>query len=317
MAFCNIKSAGKTTDLLQVLSVIAQYTRRMVLAIPATQNSATSTLALMAGVPEEYGITIEELSRRIKELGTYLALSKEVPKTLNGVGIVSEDFNNALSVDNNYNLEKFMELLLEVLPNVDYVGLDLGNDNIQNDSIALAAARFAHVLNFCFLYKKAVATRSFHNTVQGYNTDLRPADVEGSPYREVLASTGIFTPTPEKVAHSIVIANLAPLEEEIDFDEHMRPVQRAAAVLLPQWEGVGIKMPHDPYLDNEDASGVVKPVDLSKVSPVTHQQALKIAVANLQEAARTQGIDISRAPVFTPPPVPAVEHPFPAMLRAN
>ena len=317
MAFCNIKSAGKTTDLLQVLSVIAQYTRRTVLAIPATQNNATSTLALMAGIPEQLGITIEELSRRIKELGTYLALSKEVPKTPNGVGIVSEDLNNALTVDNNYNLEKFIELLLEALPNVDYVGLDLGNDNIQNDSIALAAARFAHVLNFAFLYKKAVATRSFHNTVQGYNTDLRPPEIENSPYREVLESTGIFTPTPEKVAHSIVIANLADLDEEIDFDEHMRPIQRADAAPLPPWNGTGIKMPYDPYLDNEDASGVVKPADLSKVTPVTHQQALRIAVANLQEAARLQGIDITDAPVFTPPPVPAVEHPFPAMLGAN
>ena len=317
MAFCNIKSAGKTTDLLQVLSVIAQYTRRTVLAIPATQNNATSTLALMAGIAPQLGITIEELSRRIKELGTYLALSKEVPKTPNGVGVVSEDLNNALTVDNQYNLQKFIELLLEVLPNVDYIGLDLGNDNIQNDSIALAAARFAHVLNFCFLYGKAVPTRAFHNTVQGYNTDLRPTDVEHLPHRETLESTGIFTPTTEKVAHSVVIANLAPLEEEVDFDEHMRPIQNADALKLPQWQGVGIKLPYDPYLDNADASGLVKPADLNEVTPVTHQQALRIAVANLQEAARLQNIDISDAPQFTPPPVPAVEHPFPAMLGAN
>ncbi len=318
MAFCNIKSAGKTTDLLQVMSVIAQYTRRTVLAIPATQNNATSTLALMAGIAPQMGITIEELSRRIKELGTYRALSSEVPKTENGVGIVSEDLNNALDVDNLYDLEKFIELILEVWPLVDYIGLDLGNDNIRYDSIALAAARFAHVLNFAFLYGKAVPTRSFHNTVQGYNTDLRPVDLESFPgNREILGATGILTPTSEKVAHSVIIANLAPLGEEVDFDEHMRPEQKADAVRLPEWEGSGFKLPYDPYLDNADASGIVKPANLAYVTAVTHQQALRIAVANLEEAARVQGIDISGAPEFTPPPVPEVEHPFPAMLGAN
>ncbi|MBC7764149.1 hypothetical protein H7Y29_00365, partial [Microbacteriaceae bacterium] len=209
MAFCNIKSAGKTTDLLQVMSVIAQYTRRNVLAIPATQNNATSTLALMAGINPDLAITIEELSRRIDDLGSYLALSKEVPKTDNGVGIVSEDLNNALDVDNKYDMEKFIDLLLKVLPNVDYIGLDLGNDNIRYDSIALAAARFAHVLNFVFLYGKAVPTRSFHNTVHGYYTDRQSIDLESFPgNREILKSTGILTPTTDKVAHSIVIANL-------------------------------------------------------------------------------------------------------------
>ena len=318
MAFCNIKSAGKTTDLLQVMSVIAQYTRRTVLAIPATHNSATSTLALMAGINPDLAITIEELSRRIDELGSYLALSKEVPKTDNGVGVVSEDLNDALDVDNKYNLEKFIDLLLKVLPNVDYIGLDLGNDNIRYDSIALAAARFAHVLNFVFLYGKAVPTRSFHNTVKGYYTDRHPIDLDTLPgNREILKSTGIMTPTTDKVAHSIVIANLAPLQEMIDFDEHMRPEQKADAVPLPPWEGKGFHMPYDPYLDNADASGVVKPAHLDHVTRDTHKQALRIAVANLEESARVQGISIAGAPEFTPPPVPVVEHPFPAMLRAH
>ncbi len=318
MAFCNIKSSGKTTDLLQVLSVIAQYTRRTVLALPATQNNATSTLALMAGINPETAITIEELSRRIDELGTYMALSKEVPKTENGVGIVSEDLNNALDVDNQYNLDSFIKLLLQVLPNVDYIGLDLGNDNIRNDSIALAAARFAHVLNFVFLYGKAVPTRSFRNTVQGYNTDLRPVPQDELPdNRDVLASTGVGTPTTEKVAHSIVIANLASLDTEIDYDEHMRPEQKADGISLPMWEGKGFHMPYDPYLDNADASGIVKPAHLDRVTAVTHQQALRIAVANLEEAARIQGIPTHGGPQYIEPPVPEVPHPFPAMLREN
>lgn len=318
MAFCNIKSSGKTTDLLQVLSVIAQYTRRYVLALPATQNNATSTLALMAGISPETAITIEDLSRRIDELGSYRALSKEVPKTENGVGVVSEDLNNALDVSNQYNLASFNKLLLQVLPNVDYIGLDLGNDNIRNDSIALAAARFAHVLNFVFLYGKAVPTRSFRNTVQGYNTDLHPASLDELPgNRDVLPSTGIETPTPEKVAHSIVIANLASLDEEIDFDEHMRPEQKADGTSLPMWNGKGFHMPYDPYLDNADASGIVKPAHLDRVTAVTHQQALRIAVANLEEAARIQGIPTNGGPQYIEPPVPEVTHPFPAMLREN
>lgn len=317
MAFCNIKSAGKTTDLLYVAAVIAQYTRRFVLAIPATQNNATSTLALMAGISEISGITIEELSLRIKELGTYRALSQEVPKTLNGVGIVSEDANSALKVDNQYNLMKFIELLLDVLPNVDYLMLDLGNDNIQTDTIALAAARFAHVLNFSYMHMKAVATRSFQNTVSAYNTDLQAPDAASLPNHDALKLTGFFTPTPEKVAHSIVIANLAPLDAGIDYDERMLPSQGADVRNIERWKGEGFELPYDPYLDNEDESGVVKPVDLSKISPVTHKQALRIAVANLEEAARVQGIDVSDAPQFTPPPVPVVEHPFPSMLGAN
>ena len=332
MAFCNIKSAGKTTTLLQVLSVIAQYTRRTVLAIPATQNSATSTLALMAGIAKGMGVTIEELSRRIDELDSYRALSTVVPKTPNGVGIVSEDTNNALNVNDQYNLNKFIELLLKVLPSVDYIGLDLGNDNIRNDSIALAAARFAHVLNFSYLDRKPVTVRSLENTVAGYNTDtqldLRYYRLDG--FEDVLTHTGIGTPTPEKVAHSIVIANLAPIDAVIDYGKHMDPSQRVDST-LPQWAGVGINMPYDAWLDHADGSGEVKPVDLARITPVTHQQALRIAVANLEEAARVQKIDISDAPRFVAPQkpvitrfrvpepvlpkVPVIEHPFPTLKK--
>ena len=332
MAFCNIKSAGKTTTLLQVLSVIAQYTRRTVLAIPATQNSATSTLALMAGIPQGTGITIEELSRRIDELGSYRALSTEVPKTPNGVSIVSEDLNNALHVDNEYNLDKFVELLLKVLPNVDYIGLDLGNDNIRNDSIALAAGRFAHVLNFSYLYNKPVTIRSFENTVSGYNSDhafdINQYGVQG--FEDILKDTGIYTPTTEKVANSIVIANLAPLDADVDYGKHMDPTQRVDSA-LPQWQGSGFNMPYDPYLDNADESGEVKPASLEHITDVTHQQALKIAVANLFAAADVQNISTdSVPPIVAPekpvvvkrevaelvlPPEPVLEHPFPSMLN--
>jgi hypothetical protein len=318
MAFCNVKSAGKTTSLLQVLSVIAEHTRRSVVAIPATQNIATSTLALMAGVDSPNAITVGELSRRIDELNTFRSLDTRISMTRNGVGIVSENQNNVVSMNDQYTLEKFVELLMKVLPNVGYIGLDLGNDDINNDSIAVAAVRFAHVLNFSYLYGKAVPTTSLRRTVDGYNTDTQMDQAHyqlANPADAIL--TGIGIPTVEKVSRSIVIANLAPLDKEINFDELMEPKQAGLSNPLPTWRGRGFNVPYDPYLDNADESGVVKPANLDHVTDVTHQQALEIAVANLEEAARVQGISTEGAPEFTPPPVREPEHPFPSMLESK
>jgi hypothetical protein len=331
MAFANYKSGGKTVSLLLVLSTLAEHTRRACIAIPATGNHATATLARYSGTAEFHRDTIQQLSDKLASIKNHQDLDVGLAITDAGVRIVGEDKSDANKVDNDYKLRNFVQVLLGIVPHVRYIGLDLGNDNIHRDSIGLVAPRLAHVLNFCFPHDDVILEDTIQDTVRGYNSDrahfddlyamLKDSGLSDEEMfhinSEDVAKTGFSAPTVDKVAHSVVIANRAGEDDSVDFDSFMRPDQNATAVATPVWDGVGVKVPLDPYLDTKQALVREAPLSLANVSPETRRAGLLAAIANLEAAARLQGIDISDAPQFIEPPVPEVEHPFPAMLGAN
>ena len=331
MAFANYKSGGKTVSLLLVLSTLAEHTRRACIAIPATGNHATATLARYSGTAEFHRDTIQQLSDKLATIKNHQDLDVGLAITDAGVRIVGEDKSDANKVDNDYKLKNFVQVLLGIVPHVRYIGLDLGNDNIHRDSIGLVAPRLAHVMNFCFPHDDVILEDTIQDTVRGYNSDrthfddlyamLKDSGLSDEEMfhinSEDVAKTGFSAPTVDKVAHSVVIANRAGEDDRVDFDSFMRPDQNAAAAATPVWDGVGVKVPLDPYLDTKQALVREAPLSLANVSPETRRAGLLAAIANLEAAARLQGIDISGAPQFTEPPVPEVEHPFPAMLGAN
>lgn len=331
MAFANYKSGGKTVSALLVLSILSEITRRATIAIPATGNNATATLARYSGTTDRHRDTIQQLSDKLDTIKNHQDLDLGLAITDAGVRIVGEDKADANNVDNNYKLPNFVQVLLGIVGHVRYIGLDLGNDNIHRDSIGLVAPRLAHVLNFCFPFDDVILEDTIQDTVRGYYSDrahfgdlqamlkdgglsdedmfeINPADVE---------KTGFSTPTMTKVQHAVVIANRAGEADTVDFDHFMRPEQSASADATPTWDGVGIKVPLDPHLDTKQSLVREAPFSLDNISPETWKAGLLAAIANLEAAARIQGIDISGAPQFTPPPVPEVEHPFPAMLGAS
>lgn len=289
MSFCNIKSGTKTTNALYVGSVISEITRKKVLVVPATQNTATGTTAVMAGISSANSITVSQLSRDIKDYGAFRVLSSRVPVTQFGLAVVSEDDNNVQVKKSMYAIEEFRELALTILPNVDVLILDHGNDDIQDGSVVLEATRLSHVLNFAFDVTAPITRVMLSRTLRGYNTDTDEVDMTLDPNTQ----TGRSTSTLDKVAHSVVIATKTSPGAYTDFEALTTPEEQSVhASPLPKWQGTGVQVPMDDYIATVMDGETVSICDLNKIDERTYLQYLEIAVANFEEAARVQGITI-------------------------
>jgi hypothetical protein len=294
IAFCNIKSGSKTTAALYVGSLIAEYTRKNVVALPATHNSATSTLAAMAGIAEGETITISEYSNDIDEFGVYRTLSQRVPRTEFGLGVISEDPNSTIDEENGTEAvqreayDTFDKVIRTTLPNVDVLLLDLGNDNIERYNIALSAARFADVLNLVALKTATYSKLTMRKTFTGYSTgkalDL-PENKEPLPGER-------FSPSDKVLASNLIMSGVG-LGETIDFDELTRPPEQMMhAPDQVRWHGHGFCVPYDPYIAREDGSVC----DITKIMPETKLAFLRIAVASFEKAAWSQHINTGADP---------------------
>lgn len=296
ISFVNIKSATKTSNALGVGNVIAQFTRKRTLILPASTNSATGTLGLMSGV-HGVPITFSEYSRNLKEFGVPRTLSRRVPLTPWGLGVIIEDANSAADEDDDLAAKQFLDTVDTTLPNVDVLILDHGNDNISKLSIVLQAARISHTLNLPFKFDDPVTGDMLERTMAGYSTDNGiPEDVETSLYAEFenRRFTGLDTLMSEKLRRSIIIATKAKIDEAVDFRALATPViQGAHAQGIKQWDGVGIRVPTDPSVGKKDDKGRLMPFNLDALQRDTLIAYLEIAVANFEAAAPLQGFDLS------------------------
>lgn len=301
LTFSNIKSGSKTTCALYVAALIAEISRKFVLVIPTTKNTATSTIGMMAGITQGRRITVRELSARIDEFGVYHALSKYVPRTHHGVGVIVEDKNMALASTDQYDLERFDKVLRTIRPIVDVIILDHGNDDIEPNSIGLRGIRMSDVLNFVCMLETPISTRSMNTTIHGYFTDTATPEVTNHSF------SGERMRTSDKVKVSNVIASgWRPSDGEVDFDVLTRyQNQSVTAPSGHSWEGNGFVVPFDDYI----ADRSVSITDLAKIAPETYLAYAEIAIANLERAAELEGIknvgaSIPDAPTFTMPPPP-------------
>ncbi len=298
ISFCNIKSGSKTTVAVYVGSVIAEYTRKNALLLPATQNTATSTAGVVSGIDEGNLITVSELSADIDKYGAYRVVSSRLPLTKHGLAVVCEDANSVIAGDEeaeaDYAKEQFDKIVRTLYPNLDVLILDHGNDDIRRNSIVLSAVRFSDGLNFVSMAPTPISIKTMGQTIDGYNTDTitQSNSLENSLPGEAVS-------TREKVQHSIIAISGMRSVDNVDIDDlTSNRLQSVQDDTPPQWDGKGFYVPYDPYIASEEVSVC----DLDKIQPETLQAFLEIAVANYEEAARVQRIPIPAPQSKTPPP---------------
>lgn len=287
VSFCNIKSGGKSTVGLYVASSVTEKTRINGVIMPATLNTATSTLAVMAGIDGRTTLPVGKLNKDIGSLNTYRALAPYIPITPHGLGIVSEDANSVVVDAGNYNTNQFTALVRGLYQSTGMIVLDHGNDNVEFGSVPVAATRFSDVLVFVGMAPTPISLQTLTKTMAGYNTD----HYEGiSPTDSATALPGERISTREKVRRSIVVVTgVRSTDPPVDFEELTRAqIQDANAPAVPKWAGTGLTVQFDPYIARED----VAPVDLNKIDQGTARDFLAIAVAIFEESARAQGIDV-------------------------
>lgn len=287
VSFCNIKSGGKSTVGLYVASSVTEKTRINGVILPATLNTATSTLAIMAGIDVRTMLPVGKLNKDIGSLNTYRALSPYIPITPHGLGIVSEDANSVVVDAGNYNTDQFTALVRGLYQSTGMIVLDHGNDNVEFGSVPVAATRFSDVLVFVGMAPTPISLQTLTKTMAGYNTDHHDGT---SRLADASALPGEKISTREKVRRSIVVVTgVRPSDPPVDFEELTRAqVQDANAPAVPKWAGTGLTVRFDPYIARED----VAPVDLNEIDQGTARDFLAIAVAIFEESARAQGITV-------------------------
>lgn len=290
----NVKSAGKTSTSIGVGTVIAEHTRKMVVAIPSTAHTATATIGVMSGVNGNV-LTCEEYLHHVDRYGTYRTLEERLPRTDWGLGVIVESSDSSANDADDALIVPYMRAIDVTLPNVSALILDLGNDNISKRSIATQAARLGHVLVLPFMLDAPVTHKSLSMTMKGYNTDDGiPADVWAELYESFQnkATTGLSVSTREKVSHSILVATKASPEDEVDFSHYaLVDTQNTHAVDLPPWRGTGICVPNEPSIGRK-VDGNLVPFDYTAIQLETDISYLEIAVASYEITGYQTGANI-------------------------
>ena len=282
ISMLNYKSGGKTTTAVYMASLIAEYCRKTVLIFPSTKNSATSTLSRITGIQSGNMITVRQLSQAIKDYDTYRALSQYVPRTVHGVGIISEDRNNQIEDETDYDVNLFDEVIRTITPNVDVLFMDHGNDNVERTSISLRATHMSDVLVFTSFMRVPMSIETMTDTYYWYSKDDA---YDGTPPSASVVLPGEQMSTISKLETALMaVTGVKPDDRQIDFGTLLRP----QGFKRPEDDHYLI-VPSDPYIAQEQPTAA----RLDALQPETLLAYLQLTVTCLEQAARNQGYTVS------------------------
>ena len=282
ISMLNYKSGGKTTTCVYMASLIAEYCRKTVLIFPSTKNSATSTLSRITGIQSGNMITVRQLSQAIKEYDTYRALSQFVPRTVHGVGIISEDRNNQIEDEADYDVNLFDKVIRTITPNVDVLFMDHGNDNVERTSISLRATHMSDVLVFTSFMRVPISIENMTDTYYWYSKD---DGYDGTPPTSSVVLPGERMTTISKLETALMaVTGVKPDDRQINFGTLLRP----QGFKRPDDDHYLI-IPSDPYIAQEQPTAA----HLDALQPETLLAYLELTVTCLEQAARNQGYIVS------------------------
>jgi len=299
-AVANTKSASKTITALHVGLEISSRTGKFGIVFPATLNTGTATLGRMSGVENGRLLTVAQFNERIGDYSDYRPFSGRIPRMKDSnLGVIAEKRRGERT--DGYNPWDFLHNILTILPYVDFLILDLGNDNLQTDSIGYFAARLAHALILPYKSGDPVSKDTLRDTIWALRDDTKPwvfdptkADLSPRQIKCLYEDTGYLISTPDKVAAAIVVANIfKPGDRSTDFERLMRPDEGSDKLPTKTWTGSGTQVPADPYISRidvseEDTDERIPPCDLTRIMPVTDLAFMDVTADTLDVAAAAQ-----------------------------
>jgi cellulose biosynthesis protein BcsQ len=283
-------TASKTNTAVYIGSIIANLTRRSVVLLPTTTATATSTAALMAGIPFESRLTVSQLSALHQAMGSYRDLSAYIPRTDFGLSVVSEETNDTVSVERRYGKRQFLELYQVLHANVDCLILDHGNDNVELDSIVLEAARLSDVMIYPATADKPVTLEILGATISTYLSDLR--NEKNVDLANGRTRTEAEIPTRDKASNSVAV--ISGMKKGEDAEKYRAYVSRhndeGRIIGSIGFEGSLLGIPFDPYIAHNPVA------DITKIKPGTYLAYLQLCVTAYEKAAELRGINVRQPP---------------------
>lgn len=244
----NGKSVGKTRLTQMVLATIQTHTGCSVVGMTSTLNNATATLSRMSDIEPSARLPVERFAEMLDELETYAEMSAAIPRTqADHVAIIGEGRKSA-SERSTYSTAAFIKNVLELVPNFDFVGLDLGNDGVQDGSVPLWAMRLAHAALLVLNQDDAVTTGTFLEDVAVYRTDresgpaLKRELLDGISVRakftsnleELIATAAKAQASNDQDAAADATAQYALVEQIAELERNKREGLTGLGIATPQ-----------------------------------------------------------------------------------
>lgn len=322
ISLINTKSGSKTINALHLAAIIGYYTGKFVLVFPATPSTDTSTLGLMSGIQGKHWLSVSEFNQKVPVFDEYKRFSKEIRRNDEfRFGVVTEDDGDS---PDDYDAWHFVLNMLRILPYVDVLILDHGNDNLQLNSFGYAAARLSHALEFVSKYGDPFTENTMRRSMLRLDNDREPWEFDPAKINELYAQgdrapagftprsierlfedTGYLLPTPDKVRSSTLVSSIYEGDESIDFSTLTLPGPDAQddRTLSQPWRGEGFTVHKDDYLAQMRRTpgqrNKVQPVNLWAIKPPTFLDFTDIAADVLDNAAAASKKVQDKAPEFS------------------
>lgn len=273
---------GKTPLSLYVGSELAETTRSVVVLLPTSKATKSTSPAYSSGVLVGDRLAITDLSSVICSseggLERYRDLSIHLCRTRNhGLRIVVGDPEGNVKLRSSFGKAKFVRLASRINDVADMVVYDHGNDSIQLGSIVLAAAQMSDVLVGTVLVSSSDGLKMFAGDLLSYQSD----SIIGRDFAELPDEEKISTS--RKIDDAIVVfVGLKPHESIKDYQKYLsEPGRNGEYSGRPISRGKVMAVPFDPYIHQ-----VGSIVDLNKINPFTRLAYARIASAILEQTAQ-------------------------------
>jgi len=287
ISFVNGKGgASKTTIAVYVGSIISNLTRKTVYVIPATQATATATLALNAGIELGATLTVSGFARVLTQLPTYREQSAQIPRTKFGLGVLSEESDEDVSIAREFNLGNFVGVVDALHPNVDAMLFDTGNDDVKVGSVPLEAVRRSDVVAYTATADKPMTLEKLSSTIATYLTDLQnPLNVRLEPGTH---RSEAQIPTREKTSNSLAVVSGVRRKEDPESYQKYTQLRDSSGRVIGGigFEGTFHTIPWDEYMSEHIVS------DITKIDKKTYLALLQLCVLMYEKAAQLRGINV-------------------------
>lgn len=297
ISFVNGKGgASKTTIAVHVGSIISNLTRKTVYVIPATQATATATLALNAGIELGATLTVSGFARVLTQYPTYREQSAQIPPTKFGLRVLSEESDEDVSIEREFNIGNFIGVVDALHPNVDAMLFDTGNDDVKVGSVPLEAVRRSDVVVYTATADKPMTLEKLSSTIATYLTDLRnPQNVSLEPGTQ---RSEVQIPTREKTSNSLAVVSGVRRKEDPESYQKYTQLRDSSGQVIGGigFEGTFHTIPWDAYMSEHIVS------DITKIDKTTYLALLQLCVLMYEKAAQLRGIKVNALGRHAAPP---------------
>jgi hypothetical protein len=266
-------------------SIISNITHLVIYVAPATANTKTARVALVAGVDPMATLKISEFAGKADKLTDFTKLDQLVQRNKYGLRVIANDPSEGFSIDHEFGDSNQLRVARVLESKATIRIWDQGNDNVNRGGVGLEATRRSDLMIVPTTLGHVVSQYGMSETLGAYMSDHTTAD----EFEESVPEMARIS-TSWKAANSLVVIN--KLGKGMDPEEFRRYTKRVDAVgnVVGDlgWHGDYLAVGDDPYIG--DPSPDTIKVDLDAILRTTYRDYLMEALMIFVKVGRQRGM---------------------------